>query len=102
VILAGDALPYFGDLTPLFPLVVARLAPRGRFVFSVELLDGADTEGRPWRLGRLGRYAHSHAHIAAAAEAAGLAVMSAREEAVRLESGVPVTGLIVVLEGPSA
>jgi len=101
LIVAGDALPYLGDLAPLTGGVAARLAPGGHFLFSVEHLAG--TAGAvPWRLGRLGRYAHSDTHIAAAAAAAGLAVLAMRPEAVRLEAGVPVPGLLVILQRPAA
>ena len=100
LIVAGDAMPYFGDLAPLLRLVAARLAPGGRFVFSTEHLP-ADGDAPPaWRLGRLGRYAHGDAHVAAAAAAAGLVAVSVRAEPVRLEGGMPVPGLIVTLERP--
>ena len=97
LIVAGDALPYFGDLHPLLRGVAARLAPGGRFMFSVEQLATAEATGRPWLLGHLGRYAHTDAHIEAAAEAAGLAVVARRTETVRMEIGLPVPGLLVTL-----
>jgi predicted TPR repeat methyltransferase len=53
-------------------------------------------------LGRLGRYAHSEAYVAAAAGAAGLAVATMRPEMIRLEMGQPVDGLLVVLERRAA
>jgi predicted TPR repeat methyltransferase len=98
VILAGDVLPYFGDLAPLLRQVAARLTPGGRFLFSVEHLADSGADGPPWQLGRLGRYAHGEAHVAAAAAAAGLRVALLRAETVRLEVDVPVAGLFVTLE----
>jgi predicted TPR repeat methyltransferase len=94
LILAGDVLPYFGDLCALLRAVAARLAPRGRFICSAELLEGAP----PWRLGPLGRYRHAPAHLSAAAAAAGLAVVRLRPEVIRHEEDAPVAGLFAVLE----
>ncbi len=98
LVLAGDVLPYFGDLRPLFAAVAARLAPGGRFVCSVERLDGAPT----WQLGPLGRYRHAAAHLTQAAEAAGLAVALLAPETIRSEGGVDVPGLFAVLQGAPA
>jgi predicted TPR repeat methyltransferase len=95
-IVAGDVMPYLGDLTPWLRGVAGRLAKGGRFLFSAERLDDADA--RSYRLGRLGRYAHTDGHVAAAAGAAGLTVAAMRPEPIRLEGGVPVPGLFVVLE----
>jgi len=98
LILAGDTLPYFGDLGPLLRLVAARLAPGGRFLFSVELLTDEANAATPWRLGRLGRYAHSAAYVAAVGRDAGLTLAALHSETVRLEMGLPVAGLLVALE----
>jgi predicted TPR repeat methyltransferase len=100
IIVAGDLMPYFGDLAPVTALVAQRLETGGRFVFSVERLAEDANETRGWRLGRLGRYAHTAAHVRAAAAAAGLAVTTLRNEPVRLEAEVPVPGLFVTFERP--
>ncbi len=96
LVLAGDVLPYFGDLVPLFAAVARHLAPGGRFVCSVESLPGADP---PWHLGRLGRYRHAASHVAAAAAAAGLQVARLDAEIIRTEQDEPVPGLFAVLHG---
>lgn len=96
--LAGDVLPYFGDLTALFGAVAAHLAPGGRFLCSVERLE----EGGGWRLGSLGRYHHAPAHLADAAGAAGLVVARLDAETIRDEDGTAVPGLFAVLERPAA
>ena len=71
-----------------------RIAPGGRFVFTVErLAPGMEAA----RLGRLGRYAHSEAHVIAAARDAGLEIISLDEDTLRLDGSVPVHGLVVVL-----
>lgn len=99
LVLAGDVLPYLGDLRGLFAAVAARLAPGGRFVCSVERLDG---DAPPWRLGPLGRYAHTAAHLRAAAAGAGLAVAHLAAETIREENGVDVPGLFAILRGGAA
>jgi predicted TPR repeat methyltransferase len=90
LITAADLLCYIGDLRPLLAGVRARLAPGGCFLASVEL--GEET-GR-WTLGSRGRFSHGRAMLEAALNDAGLQVVEAREEALRLEAGEPVQGLI--------
>jgi len=102
VIVAGDAMPYFGDLTLLLRGVAERLLPAGHFLFSTERLAADGPDAPAWHLGPLGRYAHSEAHIMAAAGAAGLTVAAMPVETVRLEVDVPVAGLIVTLQRPPA
>ena len=94
LVVAGDVLCYFGALGPVLDAVAARLAPGGRFVFTVESLD-AGTDGV--RLGTMGRYVHSRPYILAAAEAAGLEAVAVAGDVLRLEGGAPVPGLVVTL-----
>ena len=95
IILAGDVLCYFGPLTSLLRAVQPRMAPDGRFVFTVERL-ASGTEAA--RLGRTGRYAHSEAHVITAARDAGLKIVSLDEDVLRLDGSAPVHGLVAVLE----
>jgi predicted TPR repeat methyltransferase/thioredoxin-like negative regulator of GroEL len=97
--LAGDVLPYFGDLGPLFAAVASRLAPGGRFLLSAEALDDP---AAGWRLGPQARYAHGAAHLREAAVAAGLTVALLRPEVVRFEGDEPVAGWLALVEGPAA
>ncbi len=99
LILAGDLMPYFGDLAPLCRLAAGRLAPGGRLLFSVEALDDGDA---PWRLGRLGRYAHGSGYVRALAESCGLTLQFLRRECVRLEGRAPVTGFFACLHRSAA
>lgn len=95
LILAGDVLCYFGPLASPLRAVQPRLAPGGRFIFTVERLAPG---GEAACLGRTGRYAHSEAHIAAAARDAGLEIVSLDEDTLRLDGSMPVHGLVAVLE----
>ena len=55
-VLAGDVLPYFGDLQPVCALVAKRLVAGGFIIFTVEELVATDGTPPPWQLGRLGHY----------------------------------------------
>jgi predicted TPR repeat methyltransferase len=94
IILAGDVLCYFGPLMPLLRAAQPRMAPGGRFIFTVERL-ASDKEAAC--LGRRGRYAHSEAHVIAAARDAGLEIVSLDADTLRLDGSVPVHGLLAVV-----
>lgn len=89
---AADVVIYFGDLSALVAGVAARLAPGGRFVFSVEHLDEGD-----YLLHDSGRYGHSAAYIEGLAAASGLSVVAAEEIVLRLQSDAPVEGRLYML-----
>lgn len=99
LVVAGDVLPYFGDLRPVLARAAAWLRPGGRAVLSLERApQGMEPSG--WRLGRAGRYAHHASHVHAAAEDAGLTLMAMVPENLRLEGDAPVEGWIVTLGRP--
>ncbi len=102
LIVASDLMCYFGALEDMFAAIRPRLAPGGRFIFSVEELiaDGSVPIGPGWVLGRMGRYAHDAAYIAATAESLGFRCLTCDREALRHEGGDPVAGLLIVLERP--
>ncbi len=95
LILAGDVLCYFGPLTPVLKAVQPRLAPGGRFIFTVE---GLALGEEAVHLDRTGRYAHSEAHVTAAARDAGLKIISLDENTLRQDGPAPVHGFVAVLE----
>ena len=101
LILAADLMCYFGALEEMLESVRHRLAPEGRFIFSVEELlpdlDGAFSGNGDWALGRQGRYAHSAAYVECAAAASGLRCLVLEREALRHEAGGPVAGLLVAM-----
>ncbi|MDR3496122.1 MAG: tetratricopeptide repeat protein [Ancalomicrobiaceae bacterium] len=94
VVLSADTLCYFGDLNAVMAAAAHALRPGGVLVVSVEALDADD--GRPFRLHEgSGRYAHTKAHVEAAATAAGLADIGCVAVDLRMEGGRPVAGLVV-------
>jgi len=94
LILAGDVLCYFGPLAPILAAVQPRLTPNGQFVLTVERLA---CESDAVHLGRMGRYAHSEAHLRSAAESTGLRIVSLDQEALRHDGETPVQGFVAVL-----
>ena len=92
-IVAADVFVYVGDLRPVFS--VARLALRsgGRFAFSVEEHEGAES----FVLRGSGRYAHARAGIESLARSHGFAILEITPAALRQESGADMPGLLVVL-----
>lgn len=94
VVLAADVLCYFGALDTVLAAIHARQPPGGLLVFTVEELP--EPEG--WRVGPKGRFAHTEAHLRAAAATAGYALRELRAEPLRTESGADVPGLLAVLE----
>ncbi|MFC7473922.1 methyltransferase domain-containing protein [Dankookia sp. GCM10030260] len=92
LVAAADVLNYLGDLGPALAAIAGALAPGGVAAFSVEAGVGA-----PFALGEAMRYRHDPAHVAALAEAAGLAVAARQAVVLRQEKGAPVAGALFVL-----
>ena len=87
LVLSGDSLIYFGDLTPVFAGVRRVLKPGGICAFSLEACDEDD-----YHLTETGRYAHGRAYIRQAAAAAGLVEVSVTQRTIRTEYGQEVKG----------
>ena len=95
--LAADVLIYVADLGPVLAGIRRVLRPGGLVAFTVQSHDGSGAV-----LGADGRYAHADAHIAEAAAAAGLDILTLRSADVRREAGLPVPGRVVVLRRTAA
>ena len=96
LVLAADVFIYIGDLAPVMAGVRRVLAPDGRFVFSIEHADTADTlPGFVLRSSL--RYAHAPAVLARLAAKAGLTVDGVRPIVLREEEGRPIHGAVLVL-----
>jgi predicted TPR repeat methyltransferase len=93
LIVCCDVLIYFGDLTRIVSAAAKRVKAGGVFALSMER-----GEAFPFQLTDTGRYAHHPDHVREAAAAAGLSVGYLDEAFLRMEYGVPVTGLFAVLK----
>lgn len=93
LVAAADVLNYLGDLGPALAGIAGALAPGGLAAFSLE-----SGEGAPFALGPGMRYRHDPAHVVALARAAGLAERARREVTLREEKGVPVPGVLLLLQ----
>jgi predicted TPR repeat methyltransferase len=92
LLLAADVLAYFGRLDDVFAAAQAALKPGGIFAATVEHHAGEGFTG-----GKSGRFAHSESYLRQAAQAAGFAVVSLQQAALRQEDGKPVPGLVFAL-----
>jgi predicted TPR repeat methyltransferase len=95
VVASADTLCYFGVLEPVFAAAAKALRQGGRLIFTVEHLRGDDLEA-DYRIEPHGRYCHSEAYVKRALRESGLQLLSIDSEALRLEGGEPVPGLVVV------
>jgi predicted TPR repeat methyltransferase len=92
LVTAGDVLIYLGDLGPVMAAVRGRIEAGGWFMFTVERLDEGEADDAGVRLRPTGRYAHGRAHVAAAARAAGLELVSCEEVPLREDHGGTIHG----------
>ena len=93
LVASADTLVYFGDLSDVAAAAHAALRPGGLFVFTLEELvcEGDDSDRR---LEPHGRYAHGAGYVERVLRESGFSVAMMHAE-IRLESGVPVCGLVV-------
>src|SRR5204863_1105556 len=92
VVVSADTLVYFGPLEDVVTAAAGALRDGGVFIFTVEQElagDGADYSIKPH-----GRYNHRCDYVERMLVHAGLSPDVVRAE-LRLESGVPVQGLVV-------
>ena len=93
LIASADTLVYFGDLDPVVSAAAGALRSSGLLVFTLEHAVGAG-EGVDYCLEFHGRYAHRRTYVERVLAAAGLRPHIAEAD-LRMESGVPVAGLVV-------
>ena len=91
LIMACDALIYFGDLSQVIAPAMERLNPGGIIAFSVEVASAP-----PWALTDSGRYVHHSDHVMEVAAKLGLTA-TCREAFLRMEYGNEVTALYVTM-----
>jgi predicted TPR repeat methyltransferase len=93
LVVAADALPYFGDLEELFGRVARILARGGLFAFTAEACEGDD-----YRLNAALRFAHSAVYLKGRALGAGLTLSIFLSAWSRREKGQDAPGWVGVFE----
>ena len=91
LILSADVFVYVSDLGPVMAASAQVLAGGGLLAFTVETHPGDGVV-----LQQTLRYAHGAAHVRAAIEGAGLALLRLAPASTRTEKGAAVAGLVVV------
>jgi predicted TPR repeat methyltransferase len=92
LIMSADTLVYFGGLEDVMAAAAAALRPDGLLIFTLEHAVGEAAVD--YRLELHGRYCHSRGYVERSLAGVGLVPEIAQAE-LRLESGVPVAGLVV-------
>jgi len=100
VIVSADALVYFGSLVDVIAAAANALREGGRFIFTVEELVDAAGEAEVL-LSPHGRYSHTRQYLESVLTDAGLRAEIVAAE-LRLEAGIPVSGLVVRATKPAA
>jgi predicted TPR repeat methyltransferase len=92
VIVSADTLVYFGALDEVVGAAARALRSGGLLIFTLEEAVAADVA--EFHLEMHGRYTHAQAYVERLLTAGGLTPEMAHAE-LRMESGVPVAGLVV-------
>jgi predicted TPR repeat methyltransferase len=93
LIVAADVLVYLGALNDVFRAVRAKIAADGVFAFTVQRAEAGD-----FGLGREHRYSHSRAYVSACAARTGFKIAALTDGVFRKEKGMPVPGLLALLQ----
>lgn len=100
LIVAADVLCYFGELAAALAAARGALRSAGVLAFSVERWERPEP-GRAHVLQTHGRYAHDESAVCAGLTAAGFELLLVETTTLRLESGKPVEGLVVLARRPA-
>jgi predicted TPR repeat methyltransferase len=96
LIVAADALVYFGGLDAVVGAAGRALAPNGLFAFTAETFTTETFAGEGFRLDATMRFSHARAYIETTAAAAGLRPLAMREASARREAGKDTPGVVGV------
>ena len=100
MVTAADVFIYVGKLDALVPAIRKVLNPGGLFAFSAEALEASgNAASQSYRLGVMGRYAHSAGYLRQLATRNGFHVELLRDIRIRLEHRRPVEGWLTVWRG---
>jgi len=101
IITAADVFIYVGKLDDVIPVIRRALRPRGLFACSAEAAEETNRLGSEgYRLGIMGRYAHSAEYLRKLASENDFDVTLLRSTRIRSEHRRPVPGWLTVLRRP--
>lgn len=95
VVVCGQGLSSWSDLSDMFTAVAKHLRPGGLFLFSTEELPSGPAR---WRLGAKNRHAHTVAYVETVAALAGFIVPTTYLAPLRAEAGQWVMGRVTLLQ----
>ncbi|MBY6263318.1 tetratricopeptide repeat protein [Azospirillum sp. 412522] len=100
LLVAADVLVYIGDLRLFFSAAARALPTGGCLAATVERLpvDPLSQSAAPFVLGTTRRYAHAETYVRETATAAGFTIRLMEPCTPRREKGIPVAGLLFVME----
>jgi predicted TPR repeat methyltransferase len=101
IVTAGDVFIYVGKLDEVIPAIRRALRPGGLFAFSAEAAEALrESHSEGYRLGVMGRYAHSAEYLRKLAAQSDFEVTLMRDTRIRLEHRRPVPGWLAVFRTP--
>lgn len=92
LVIAADVFIYVPDLDAVFAAISQRLAESGRFVFSVEAIEGNTVQIRS-----SGRFAHPEAYLKSLADQHGFTIVTHEPATIRQERNQPIPGQVYLL-----
>ncbi len=101
LIVSADTLVYFGDLQAPLHAAYGALRDYGNLIFTIEELLPRETqerEGTGYRINPHGRYSHGSDYVSECLKTAGFKIICIESEALRMEGGAPVAGLVVTAQ----
>ena len=90
---AGDVLPYFGALDPLFTAIHQRLSSGGLFIFTHEI-----SEQQPWQLQDSARFSHHPEYIKTLCVQEGFKLMFQENVVARQQNGQALHEMLYVVQ----
>lgn len=105
VIIAADVFVYLGRLDEIISEIRRLLRPDGIFAFSIEALEVSPNDGvgqstqREYQLENTGRYSHSLNYMSRLASANGFVAHGMEAVQIRMESGKPINGHLMLWKG---
>ena len=101
IVTAADVFIYVGKLDGVIPAIRRALRPGGLFAFSAESAEALrDPPAEGYRLGLMGRYAHSADYLRRLAVENGFDVALMRDTRIRSEHRRPIRGWLTIFRRP--